>query len=94
MAVDRFMTSSELTSGCDFACDSLRVTALHLCIKLGENIFIQFGYIKILRNSTRPLSAVLDLLEGVVGPPTKAHSWWIPSVKFHDRLISFEVKRI
>jgi len=36
--------------------------------------------------------AILDLLKEVVGPPTRAHSWWLSSVKFRrDRFVDAEV---
>jgi len=75
-----------------WSCGHLRVVVLHLYTKLRENIFIQCRCIIMLRNSIWPPSAILDFFGEVVGPPTKAYSWWLSLVKFcSDRLRRVQV---
>ena len=65
------MTSHELTSGFDFWS---RMAVMHLPVKFGVDIFIQCGVINILPKLKMAAAAILDLLGGAMGPPTKAHS--------------------
>jgi len=68
------MTSRELTSGFDFwSCAHLRIAVMHLPINFGVDIFIQSGVIDIFPKFKMAAAAILDLLEGDMGPPTKAH---------------------
>jgi len=76
------MTSRELTSGFDFWSRShLRMSVRHLTIKFGAYIFIQSGVIDIFQKFKMAAAAIFDLLEGDMGPFTKAHSWCVPHVK-------------
>ena len=76
------MTSRELTSGFDFwSRGPLRMAVMHLPVKFGAYIFIQCGVIDILPKLKMAAAAILDLLGGVMGPPTKAHSWCVLPVK-------------
>ena len=76
------MTSRELTSGFDFWSRShLRMAVMHLLVKFGADIFIQCGVIDILSKLKMAAVAILDLLGGAMGPPTKAHSWCVIPVK-------------
>jgi len=76
------MTSRELTSGFDFwSRGHLRMAAMHLPVKFGTDIFIQCGVIDILPKLKMAAAAILDLLGGAMGPPTKAHSWCVLPVK-------------
>jgi len=69
------MMSRELTSGFDFwLCGHFRMVVVHLPIKFGADIFIQSGVINILPKLNMAAAAILDLLWGAMGPPTKAHS--------------------
>ena len=75
------MTSRELTSGFDFwSRGHLHMAVIHLPVKFGADIFIQCGVIDILPKLKMAAAAILDLL-GAMGPPTKAHSWCVLSVK-------------
>jgi len=57
------MTSRELTSGFDFWSRShLRMAVMHLRIKFGAYIFIQFGVIDIFPKLKMAAAAILDLL--------------------------------
>jgi len=86
----RLTASCQLTSGS--VCGHVGVVVLHLYTKLRENIFIQCRCIIMLRNSIWPPSAILDFFGEVVGPPTKAYSWWLSLVKFcSDRLRRVQV---
>ena len=72
------MTSRELTSGFDFwSRGHLRIAVIHLSIKFGADIFNQCGVIDILPKLKMAAAAILDLLGGAMGPPTKAHSWCV-----------------
>jgi len=72
------MTSRELTSGFDFwSRGYLRMAVMHLPVKFGANIFIRCGVIAILPRLKMAAAAILDLLRGAMGPPTKAHSWCV-----------------
>ena len=54
-------TSRELTSGFDFwSRDHLRVAVMHLHIKYGADIFIQFGIIDIFPKFKMAAAAILD----------------------------------
>jgi len=76
------MTSRELTSGFDFwSRGHLRMAVMHLSIKFGADIFIQCQVIDILLKLKMAAAAILDLLGGAMGPPTKAHSWCVLPVK-------------
>ena len=76
------MTSHELTSGFDFwSRGHLRMAVMHLSIKFGADIFIQYGVIDILPKLKMAAAAILDLLGGAMGQPTKAHSWCVLPVK-------------
>jgi len=76
------MTSRELTSGFDFwPRGHLRMAVMHLPVKFGADIFIQYGVIDILPKLKMAAAAILDLLGGAMGPPTKAHSWCVLPVK-------------
>jgi len=58
------VTSRGLISGFDlWSCGHLRMTVVHLPSAFGTDIFIRCGNINISRNSSWPLSAILDLLE-------------------------------
>jgi len=55
------MTSRELTSGFDFwSRGHLRMAVLHLQIKHGTDIFIQFGLIDIFPKFKMAATAILD----------------------------------
>ena len=90
------MTSRELTSGFDFwSRGHLRMAVMHLPVKFGAYTFIQCGVIDILPKLKMAVAAILDLLGGAMGPPTKAHSWCVLLLKFrHDRISSFQVIRV
>ena len=76
------MTSRELTSGFDFwSRGHMRMAVMHLPVKFGADIFIQWGVIDILLKLKMAAAAILDLLRGAMGPPTKAHSWCVLHVK-------------
>ena len=76
------MTSRELTSGFDFwSRGHLRMAVMHLPVKFGAVIFIQCSVIDIFRKLKMAVAAILDLLGGAMGPPTKAHSWCVLPVK-------------
>jgi len=76
------MTSRELTSGFDFwSRGHLRMAVMHLPVKFGADIFIQCGVIDILPKLKMAAAAILDLLGGAMGPPTKAHSCCVLPVK-------------
>ena len=72
------MTSRELASGFDFwSCGHLRMAVIHLPVKFGADISIQCGVIDILPKLKMAAAAILDLLGGAMGPPTKTHSWCV-----------------
>ena len=76
------MTSRELTSGFDvWSRGHLRMAVVHLPVKFGADIFIQCGVIDILPKLKMASAAILDLLWGTMGPPAKAHSWFVLPVK-------------
>jgi len=76
------MTSRELTSGFDFLSRGhLRMAVVRLPVKFGADIFIRCGVIDILPKLKMAAAAILDLLRGAMGPPTKAHSWCVFPVK-------------
>jgi len=76
------MMSRELTSGFDFwSRGHLRMAVMHLSIKFGADNFIQCRVIVILPKLKMAAAAILDLLGGAMGPPTKAHSWCVLPVK-------------
>jgi len=76
------MTSRELTSGFDFWSRShLRMVMMHLTIKFGADIFIQSAVIDIFLKLKMAAAAILHLIGGAMGPPTKAHSWCVLPVK-------------
>ena len=76
------MTSLELTSGFDFwSRGHLRMAVMHLPVKFGADTFIQCGVIDILPKLKMAAAAILDLLGGAMGPPTKAHSCCVLPVK-------------
>ena len=59
-------TSRELTSGFDFwSRDHLRVAVMHLHIKYGADIFIQFGIIDIFPKFKMAAAAILDFSDYV-----------------------------
>jgi len=69
------MTSRELTSGFKFwSRGDIRMVAVHLPIKFGAYIFIWSRVIGIFPKLKIAAAAILDLLGGAMGPPTKAHS--------------------
>jgi len=91
------MTSRELTSGFDFwSRVHLHMAMIDLPIKFGTDIFIQYGVIVIFPKLEMAAAAILDLLGGATGPPTRrirgAYSMYIGLC--HDRLSSFQVIRI
>ena len=90
------MTSRELTSGFDFWLRGhMRKAVMHLPVKFGADIFIQCGVIDIMPKLKMAAAAFLDLLQGAMGPPTKAHSWCVLPVKIRDdRISSFQVIRV
>jgi len=68
------MTSRELTSDFDFWSRAhLRLAVMHVSLKFGADIFIQFGVIDIFPKFKMAAAAILELL-GSHGTPTKAHS--------------------
>jgi len=76
------MTSCEFTSGFElWSRDHLRMAVMHLPVKFGADIFIQCGVIDILSKLMMASAAILDLLRGTMGPPTKAHSCCVLRVK-------------
>ena len=76
------MTSRKLTSVFDFwSRGHLRMAVMHLPVKFGADIFIQSGVIDILPKLKMAAAAILDLLGGAMGPPTKAHLWCVLPVK-------------
>jgi len=76
------MTSRELTSGFDFwSRGHLRMAVVHLPIKFGADIFIQFGVIDIFPKLKMAAAAILHLVVGAMGPSTKAHSWCVLPIK-------------
>jgi len=76
------MTSRKLTSGFDFwSRGHLRMAVMHLPVKFGADAFIQCGVIDILPKLKMAAAAILDLLAGAMGQPTKAHSWCVLPVK-------------
>jgi len=55
------MTSRELTSGFNFwSCGHPRMAVIHLHIKHGTDIFIQFGLIDIIPKFKMAAAAILD----------------------------------
>ena len=89
------MTSHELTSGFDFwSRGHLRMAVMHLPKKFGADIFIQCGVIDILPKLKMAAAAILYLLGGAMGPPTKAYSWCVLPVKISSwSAHNFEVIR-
>jgi len=76
------MTSRELTPGFDvWSRVHLRMAVVHLPMKFGADIFIQYGVIDIFPKLKMAAAAILDLFGSVIGPPTKPHSWCVPPVK-------------
>jgi len=76
------MTSRELISGFDFwSRGHLRMAVVHLPVKFDADIFIQCGFIDILPKLKMAAAAILDLLGGAMGPPTKAHLRCVLPVK-------------
>jgi len=76
------MTSRELTSGFNFwSRGHLRMAVMQLPIKFGADIFIQSAVIDIFPKLKMAAAAILDLVGGAMGPPTKAHSWCVLSIK-------------
>jgi len=76
------MTSRELTSGFDFwSRGHLRMAVMHIPVKFGADIFIHCGVIDILTKLKMAAAAILDLLGGAIGPPTKAHLWYVLTVQ-------------
>jgi len=58
------------------------LVVLHVYSQIYANIFIQYGYNSILRNSIWRPSVSLNLLVEVVGPPKKPDTgWWLSRVK-------------
>ena len=65
----------QLTSGFKFwSRGHLRMTVMHLSITFGADMFIQCRVTDILPKLRMAAAAILDLLEGDMGPPTKVHS--------------------
>jgi len=76
------MTSRELTSGFNFwSRGHLRMAVMQLPIKFGADIFIQSAVIDIFPKLKMAAAAILDLIGGAMGPPTKAHSWCVLHIK-------------
>jgi len=76
------MTSRELTSGFDFwSCGHLRMAVVHLPIKFGADNFIQFRVRHFFLKLKMAAAAILNLIGGAMGPPTKAHSWCLRPIK-------------
>ena len=76
------MTLRELTAGFDFwSRGHLRMAVMDLPVKFGADIFIQCAVIDIFPKLKMAAAAILDLLGGAMGPPTKAHSWCVLPVK-------------
>jgi len=76
------MTSREFTSGFKFwSRGHIRMLAVHLPIKFGADIFIWSRIIGIFPKLKMAAAAILDLLGGTMGPPTKAHSLHVLPVK-------------
>ena len=76
------MTSRELTSGFGFWLRGhFRMAVMHLPVKIGADIFIQSGVIDIFPKLQMAAAAILNLLGGAMGSPTKAHSWCVLPVK-------------
>jgi len=76
------MTSCELTSGFKFwSRDHICIVAMHLPIKFGADIFIWSRVIGIFPKLKMAAAAILDLLGGAMGPPTKAHSLCVLPIK-------------
>jgi len=76
------MTSREFTSGFDFwSRGHLRMAMMHLPIKFAADIFIQSAVIDIFLKLKMAAAAILDLIGGTMGPPTKAHSWCVLPIK-------------
>jgi len=74
------MTSRKLTSGFDFWSRAhLRMAVVHLPIKFGADIFIQFGVIDIFLKLKMAAAAIL--VGGAMGPSAKAHSWCVLPIK-------------
>jgi len=94
------MTSRELTSGFDFwSRGHLRMAVMHLPVKFGADIFIQFGVIDILPKLKMAATVILDLLGGAMGPPTKAYSWYVLPIKISSsykglELLSFRLESL
>jgi len=62
------MTSRELTSSLDFWLrDYIHMVVIHLPIKFGTDIFIQFGVIDIFPKLKTAATAILDLLGEAMG---------------------------
>jgi len=70
------MTSCELTSGFDFWLRGhLRMTVMHISIKLGADIFIQCGVMTFFSEIKDGGRRHLGFVGRATGPSTKAHSW-------------------
>jgi len=76
------ITLRELTSGFNiWSRGHLRMAVMNLSIKFGADIFIQSGVIDIFPKLKTAAAAILNLLGGAMGSPTKAHSWCVLPVK-------------
>jgi len=77
-----YKTSRELTSGFVFSSRGhLCMAVKHLHIQFRPDIFIQSGVIDIFPKFKMAAAAILDLIGGAMGPPTKAHSWCVLHIK-------------
>ena len=90
------MTSREFTSGFDFwSRGHVCMAVLHLPMKFVADIFIQSAVIDIFRKLMMMAAAILDLLEGAMGPPRRHTRGAYSLLKFrHDRISSFQVPRV
>jgi len=76
------MRSRELTSSFDFwSRGHLRMAVMHLPVNFGADIFIQSGFIDIFPKIKMAAAAILDLVGGAMGRPTKAHSCCVLPIK-------------
>jgi len=77
------MTSRELTSGFEFwSRGHLRMAVMHLPIIFGADyIYTICSYWHFFPKLTMAAAAILDLVGGAMGPPTKAHSWCVLPIK-------------
>jgi len=77
-----FMTSRVLTSSFDlWSRGHLCMAVMHLSMKFGADIFIQFGVIGIFWKLKMVTAAILELFRWAMRPPMKPHSWRVPPVK-------------